>query len=261
MIIGVCIKSVPDTTAKIQVHPDASGIQEAGVKFVISPYDEYAVEQALRLKDEDANHEVVVFSFGGAKGPDALRSALAMGVDRAIFITDETGAAADGLSTAKVLQKAMAKENVEIVFTGRQAIDDDSGQVSQMIAEKLGWPHATMVSGFRTKGDATVEMTRDIEGGAKEIWQMPLQSVFACTKGLNDPRYPSLKGIMAAKKKPLATISIEDLGLTPADVASKITLSKFELPSVERKQTIFAEATQANVDALVKALREEAKVI
>ncbi|MEZ4820292.1 MAG: hypothetical protein R3A45_10515 [Bdellovibrionota bacterium] len=125
----------------------------------------------------------------------------------------------------------MAKENVEIVFTGRQAIDDDSGQVSQMIAEKLGWPHATMVSGFRLQGDTTVEMTRDIEGGAKEIWQMPLQSVFACTKGLNDPRYPSLKGIMAAKKKPLATISIEDLGLTPADVASKITLSKFELPA------------------------------
>ncbi|MEZ4820293.1 MAG: hypothetical protein R3A45_10520 [Bdellovibrionota bacterium] len=114
MIIGVCIKSVPDTTAKIQVHPDASGIQEAGVKFVISPYDEYAVEQALRLKDEDANHEVVVFSFGGAKGPDALRSALAMGADRAIFITDETGAAADGLHRRKSCKKRWPKKMLKL---------------------------------------------------------------------------------------------------------------------------------------------------
>lgn len=260
MKIGVCIKSVPDTTAKIQLNADATGINEAGVKFVMSPYDEFAVEQALLLKDQDASHEVIAFSFGGAKGPDALRSALAMGADRAVFVSDEGIGTSDALTSAKVLQKALEKEGVEIVFTGRQAIDDDNAQVSQMVAEKLGWPHTTVVSKFEIDGTA-VKATRDIEGGAKEVWRVPLKSVFACTKGLNDPRYPSLKGIMAAKKKPLDTVSVQDLGLDAQEIAPKVALSNFELPNVERKNQIFEEATQENVDALIKALREEAKVI
>lgn len=257
--IGVCIKSVPDTTAKITLD-GTTGVVESGLKFVISPYDEFAVEQALLVKEAKGDAEVIAFSFGGAKGPDTLRNALAMGADRAVFIKDEGVGMTDTLMTARILKKAMEKEGINMLFTGRQAIDDDHGQVSQMLAEFLSWPHVTVVSQFELADDHALVM-RDIEKGAKETWKVPLTSVFACSKGLNEPRYASLKGIMAAKKKPLDEVSVTDIGLSADEVASRIELSQFELPSVERKQQIFEEATPENVEALVNLLRQEAKVL
>lgn len=259
MKIGVCIKSVPDTTAKIQVQGDGSGIVQEGVKYVISPYDEFAIEQALLVKEQRGNtDEVIVFSLGGFKTEDALRSALAMGADRAIYIQDPDKLTQDPLAVGKVLAKAMTKESVEIVFTGRQAIDDDQGQVAQILAEKLGWPCATVVSAFEIKDDK-IEIIKEVDGGAKEKWQLPMQSVIACSKGLNQPRYASLKGIMAAKKKPLDSVSLNDLGIE--GVSSQLEVSGFEVPMQVRKNQIFTGATQENVDALVGLLREEAKVI
>jgi len=260
MKIAVCIKSVPDTTANINMHPEGTGIDPASVKFVISPYDEYGIEQALLLKDQDASIEVLIFCYGNDKSQEAIKTALAMGADRAIFIKDDQAWHKDGLAIAKILHQAILDEgDVGMVLMGRQAIDTDRGQVAGMLAEKLSWPHVTSVSAFEFKGDSVLA-TRDVDAGAKEVWNVPSQSVFACTKGINTPRYPSLKGIMAAKKKPLLEKTIGDLNLVDANL-SEIQLSNFEKPSQERQKKMWEGATQDNVDALITALREEAKVI
>jgi electron transfer flavoprotein beta subunit len=262
MKIGVCIKQVPDTTAKILVREDGTGIKEDGIKFVISPYDEFAVEEAIRLKEKNAGSEVIVFTFGPKRAQEALRSALAMGADRAVHITTENLPSVDSLSTAKVLTKALQKESVEILFTGRHAIDDDCAQVSQMIAEKLQWPHVTVVSKFVLEQDSkTATVERDVDGGSKEVWSVNLPAVFAASKGLNEPRYASLPGIMKAKSKPLAQMTVGDLGLSADDVKAKVVYSHFQVPSEERKMKIFKEPAQQAVVQVVKLLREEAKVI
>ncbi len=262
MKIGICIKQVPDTTAKISVREDGSGIKEDGLKFVISPYDEFAIEEAIRLKEKNAGSEVVVFTFGPKRSQEALRSALAMGADRAVHITTEGLTHVDSLCTAKVLTKAIQKENIEILFTGRHAIDDDCAQVSQMIAEKLSWPHVTVVSKFDLQqGSKQATVERDVDGGAKEVWSVQLPAVFAASKGLNEPRYASLPGIMKAKSKPLAQWTVGDLGLAMDDVKAKVVCSQFQVPSEERKMKIFKGDSAQNVAEVVKLLREEAKVI
>lgn len=262
MKIGVCIKQVPDTTAKISVRDDGTGIKEDGIKFVISPYDEFAVEEAIRLKEKNAGAEVIVFTFGPKRAQEALRSALAMGADRAVHITTENLAGVDSLSTAKVLTKALQKESVEILFTGRHAIDDDCAQVSQMIAEKLQWPHVTVVSKLTIDvASKSAIAERDVDGGAKEVWSINLPAVFAASKGLNEPRYASLPGIMKAKSKPLAQMTVGDLGLSADDVKAKVVYSQFQVPSEERKMKIFKENPAQAVAEVVRLLREEAKVI
>lgn len=260
MKIGVCIKQVPDTTTKITLKDDGTGIKEEGVKFIISPYDEFAVEEAIRLKEKTPGSEVIVFTFGPKRTQEALRGALAMGADRAVHVTSEGLPATDSLSTSKILAKAIAKEGIEILFTGRHAIDDDCAQVSQMVAEKLHWPHVTVVSKFTLDGkNAIVE--RDVDGGAKEIWSVELPAVFAANKGLNEPRYASLPGIMKAKSKPLAALTVTDLGLSADDVKAKVHYAAFQVPSEERRMKVFKENPAQAVAEVVRLLREEAKVI
>lgn len=260
MKIAVCIKQVPDSTAKIAVKEDGMGIKEDGIKFVMSPYDEFAVEEALRLKEKNVGSEVVVFTYGPKRSQEALRSALAMGCDKAIHVSSD-GLPFDSLTSAKVLSAALQKEQVEILFTGRHAIDDDAAQVSQMIAEKLSWPHVTVVSKLTIDGmNAIAE--RDIDGGAKEIWSVQLPAVFAASKGLNEPRYASLKGIMAAKSKPLSMVTPTDLGLSADQLQPKVVYTKYVVPSETRKMKIFKDQTaQAAAKEVVRLLREEAKVI
>lgn len=260
MKIGVCVKQVPDTTTKIALKDDATGIKEEGVKFIISPYDEFAVEEAIRLKEKNAGSEVVVFTFGPKRTQEALRAALAMGADRAVHVTSEGLPATDSLSTSKILAKAIAKEGIEILFTGRHAIDDDCAQVSQMVAEKLQWPHVTVVSKFTLDGKSAI-VERDVDGGAKEVWSVELPAVFAANKGLNEPRYASLPGIMKAKSKPLAALTVADLGLSPDDVKAKVHYAQFQIPSEERKMKVFKENPAQAVAEVVRLLREEAKVI
>jgi electron transfer flavoprotein beta subunit len=260
MKIGVCIKQVPDTTTKIVLKEDGTGIKEDGVKFIISPYDEFAVEEAIRLKEKNAGSEVVVFTFGPKRSQDALRSALAMGADRAVHVTTDGLPSTDSLSTAKVLTAAIQKEQIELLFTGRHAIDDDCAQVSQMVAEKLKWPHVTVVSKFLLEGNKAM-VERDIDGGSKEVWTVELPAVFAASKGLNEPRYASLPGIMKAKSKPLAQWTVTDLGLSADQLKPKVVYSQFQVPSEERKMKMFKENPAQAVKDVVRLLREEAKVI
>ncbi len=262
MKIGVCIKQVPDTTAKITLKEDGTGIKEEGVKFIISPYDDFSIEEALRLKEKNAGSEVIVFTYGPKRTQEALRSALAMGCDRAVHISSDS-ASIDSLTTAKVLTAALRKEQIEILFTGRHAIDDDCSQVSQMIAEKLQWPHVTIVSKLLIEPNSKNAMVeRDIDGGAKEVWSVELPAVFAATKGLNEPRYASLKGIMQAKSKPLASMTPQDLGLSADQIKPTVVYSQYQIPSEERKMKIFRDQPAAQAaKEVVRLLREESKVI
>jgi len=254
MKIGVCIKQVPDTATKIQAKADGSGVSEDNAKYIMSPYDEFAVEEALRTKEKQAGSEVIVFSVGPKKCQEALRTALAMGADRAVHVNSE-GTPLDSLGIAKQLSAQLKAEGVELVFTGRVASDLDHAQVSQMVAELLGWPHVTSVSKFELSADGKkAKAERDIDGGAKEVWEVELPGLFAATKGLNEPRYASLKGIMSAKTKPLKEMAAEK-------VPPVVMMSNYKNPPSRQAGKVFKDDPAKAVKEVVRLLREEAKVI
>lgn len=260
MKIAVCIKQVFDTATKIKLKDDRSGVAEEGAKFILSPYDEFAVEEALRTKEKGLATEVVVFSVGSKRVQETLRSALAMGADRAVHVDTEGAPALDGLGIAKLLARKIKSEDIGLVFTGRQAVDGDGAEVSQMVAEYLGCPHVTLVSKFTLDGGKAV-VERDIEGGAKEVWEVTLPAVLAATKGLNEPRYASLKGIMAAKSKPLQSLLWNTLDLPAADLAPKTTWANYTLPAERTAGKIFKDDPAKAVTEVVRLLRAEAKII
>ena len=257
MKIGVCVKHVPDTAANIKVKSDGSGIEEQGVKFAISPYDEFAVEEALKTKENLGSGEVFAMTVGSKKSQEVLRSALAMGCDKATHIEAET---VDPLMTAKLLAKKVQAEGLELVFTGRHATDQDNAQVSQMMAEILGWPHVTVVSSFELDGNKA-KLTRDADGGTKEQWEVELPAVIAASKGLNEPRYASLKGIMQAKSKPLENLTPDALGLSGEDAEAKVEIKKYMAPPERKAGQMFKDDPEQAVKDVVRLLREEAKVI
>jgi electron transfer flavoprotein beta subunit len=260
--IGVCIKQVPDTASKIRIKEDKSGIAEDGLKFVIGPYDEYAVEEALRTKEKSAGSEVVALSVGPKRTQEALRSALAMGCDRAIHINAEGKSGLDSLSVARLLATRVKVEGLELVFTGRHATDDDNAQVTQMMAEFLNWPHVTVVSKFALEADGKkARVERDIDGGSREVWEVELPAVFAASKGLNEPRYASLKGIMQAKSKPLMDVPIAQVGVAEAELSPKVMWANFEPPPERAQGKLYKDDPAKAVAEVVKLLRSEAKVI
>lgn len=256
MKIGVLVKQVPDTETKIKVKDDGSGIEETGVKFIVSPYDEFAIEEALKTKEKNSGSEVTVLSLGPARCVEAIRTALAMGCDKAIHIDDE-GQNPDSYLAAKALAKAVGDQGFDVVFCGKQAIDEDMGQVTQLVAEFLGWPHVTILEKLEIEG-GKAKATRRISGGAKEIYEVPLPAVFGCEKGLNSPRYASLPGIMKAKSKPVETLKISDL---KGDATQKVQSSNFRLPPEKAPGKILGGELPDQVKELVRLLREEAKVI
>ncbi len=259
MKIGVAIKQVPDTATKIQVKPDGSGLVDQNVKFIISPYDEFAVEEAIRTKEKITGSEVVVFSVGPKRAQETIRAALAMGGDRAVHVNSE-GATLDSLAVARVLAAQVKEEGIELLFTGRQGADEDNGQVSQMMAEVLGWPHVTVVSKFALEADGKkAKVERDVEGGAKEIWEVELPAVIAASKGLNEPRYASLPGIMKAKSKPLKEVPIASTGVP--DISPKVVSSNYRMPPERKAGKVFKDQPEQAVKEVVRLLREEAKVI
>lgn len=258
MKIFVCIKQVPDTETKIKVAADQNGIDTAGVKWVMNPYDEFAVEEAVKLKESKPGTQVFAITVGPKqRASEVLRTALAMGADEGIVINAPENI--DAFSTAKALAEAIKAEGGgQLLFTGKLAIDDNGSAVSQMVAELLGVPHATVVSKF-TFGGENVVVERDIEGGAKEVVQLMLPAVVAANKGLNMPRYASLPGIMKAKKKVLKELDAAALGVAAGD--TKLKLSGFSLPAEKPPVKMISGDSAAQTSELVKLLRDEAKVL
>ncbi len=239
MKIIVCVKRVPDSESRIAKAKDGLSVDTQGVKFVLNPYDEYAVEEALKLKEAAGDGSVTVMTLGGEESKETLRTALAMGADDAV------------LGTAEKLAEAIKGREYDLVLFGKQAIDDDNLQVPAMVAQLLGLPCATVVTELKVDGGA-VAATREVEGG-HEIVEFELPGLIAAQKGLNEPRYPSLKGIMQAKKKPLEEV---DAG----DAESRLEIIEVMNPPVRSAGQIVGEGADA-VPELVRKLRDEAKVI
>ncbi|MBX3147666.1 MAG: electron transfer flavoprotein subunit beta/FixA family protein [Gemmatimonadales bacterium] len=249
MKIAVCLKRVPDTTAKIAVGGDGKTIDEAGVKFVPNPYDEYALEAAIALKEKAGAGETVVISLGGESSQETIRTALAMGIDRGVLL-QSTGSA-DGLEVAKAIAAELGTGGYDLILFGKMAVDDYNHQVGVMVGELLGLPVISAVSSLTVENGA-VSAEREVEGGV-EVLGCQLPAVITADKGINTPRLPSLKGIMAAKKKPLES-KPTSLG------AGALTVTGLSLPAERQAGRIVGEGADA-VPALVQLLRNEAKVI
>ena len=250
MIQVVCVKQVADTETRVKVAGDGRSLDPAGVTWILNPYDEFALEQALRVKEKLGAGEVVVISLGGASAQTTLRTALAMGADRAIHL-EWSGTAPDSLGVARALAAEIRPLGAQLLWLGKQAVDDDAAQVGPMLAELLELPCATGIAAFEMNG-AAVTVEREIEGG-REVVELDLPAILTTDKGLNEPRYASLKGIMAAKKKPieekpaaLGAPALEILSLAP--------------PPPRAPGRIVGQGVAA-VPELVRVLREEAKVI
>ena len=260
MKIVVAVKQVPDTATQVKISGgDPKAIDTAGITWIVSPYDEFAIEEALRIKEKRGQGEVVAVSLGPDRVKEALRSALAMGCDRAIHVNDPALANADTLLTAQALVAVIKQEQPGLVICGRQAIDDDMGAVAAQVAELLGWPAASWIMEEAIDGDGkTIRIGRQVEGGL-EIFELPLPAVVSAQKGLNEPRYPTLKGIMGAKKKEIKDVKAADLGVTTG--TPQLAVKTLEaLPPRPPGRVISGEVKDA-VKELVRALREEAKAI
>lgn len=249
MNVIVCIKRVPDTEARIRVAPDGSAIDPAGAKSIVSPYDEFAVEAALRVKEAVGAGEVTVVTLGEPSSAEQLRSALAMGADRALLLTGDTGQ--DGLATARVLSDELADREASVLLFGVKATDDDQQQVGPMVATLLDRPCVTAVSEFAIEGTQAI-CHREVEGGV-EIVEVDLPAVLTITKGPHEPRYASLKGIMAAKKKPF-----EEKAAPPTQ--GRIEVERLEAPPERPAGRVVGQGPEA-VPELVRLLHQEAKVL
>ena len=249
MKILVTVKRVPDPETVIKIAPDGAGIVTDNVKWVVNPFDEIAIEEALRIKEKAGGADVVLISIGQKTAQEQLRTGLAMGADRAILVLAEQ--ALEPLAVARVLAKLAESEKPDLVIMGKQAIDDDSNCAGQMLAELLGWPQATFASKVELDGKSA-KVTREVDGGL-EVLGVPLPAIVTADLRLNEPRYASLPGIMKARKKELKEIPLADLGV---DTAPKAKVVKLETPpkrSGGRKV--------GSVQELVQVLHNEAKVI
>lgn len=257
MKIFVCVKQVPDTETKVRVGADGASIDTSAVKWVMNPYDEFAVEEAVKTKEASAGAQVFAITLGPKKrAGEVLRTALAMGADEGILVDAPENI--DSVITARALAEAIKKEGGgDLIFSGKLAIDDNAAAVPQMVAEFLAVPHATVVSKFSLAGDK-VQVERDIEGGAKEVLELGKPCVVAANKGLNLPRYASLPGIMKAKKKVLKEYDLAALGLEPN---SKTRILGIELPAEKPAVKMISGDAAAQSSEIVRLLRDEAKVL
>ena len=257
MNIYVCIKQVPDTETKIQIKDDKSGIKEDSIKWVLNPYDEFAVEEAIKLKQSLGAEKVFAVTLGPQKRvQDSLRVALAMGCDEGIIIDSEESM--DSLATAKAIKSAIEKTGgAKMVLTGKTAIDDNSQTFTQQLAALLDVPHAQGVSQIDVDG-SSVEVQREAESGSKEVYKINGACVIGATKGLNTPRYPSLPGIMKAKKKPVHTHTLSDLGVSSD---SFVTYTDYRPPAEKPETKILGGEVDQQVTELVGLLKNEAKVL
>ena len=257
MNIFVCVKQVPDTETKIQIKDDKSGISQDSIKWVINPYDEFAIEEAIKLKQTLGAEKVFALCLGPQKRvQDSLRVALAMGCDEGLVIDCEEHL--DSLATAKAIKACIEKVgDFGLVLTGKGAIDENSQAMTQQLAALLDVPHAQSVSDVKAEG-TTLTVQREVESGSKEVYKITGPCVLGATKGLNTPRYPSLPGIMKAKKKPIQIFSIADLGAATDSYTSFIDY----IPPAEKPQTKILDGdVNTQVLELVDLLKNEAKVL
>ena len=250
MKIAVCIKRVPDTETRIRIAADGISVDESGVKFILNPYDEFAIEEALQRKEKAGAGEIVVVALGPEAAQETIRAALAMGADRGVLLRAEA-VPADALLVAKALAAELKDGGYDLVLFGKVAVDDTAQVVGAMTAELLGLPCVTAITKLEIEG-GTGTAQREIEGGV-EVVTFALPAALTCEKGLNNPRYPSLKGIMAAKKKPI------EVKLVTFD-APRIRVVALEMPPARQEGRIVGEGVDA-VPELVRLLREEAKVL
>lgn len=265
MKIVVLVKSVPDTESKIKIAADGVSIDPAGIKFVLNPYDEFAVEEALRIRERlKDDTTVVALSMGPERVVDVLRTALAMGADDAVHVNDPAFEGGDPHANARVVAEAVRLAGADLILGGKQGIDDDLAYTCAAVAEHLGIPQALIVTELSLSDDRTRVTARRRVEGADEMVEMMLPAVVTCEKGLNEPRYASLPGIMKAKKKEIRKVALADLPLKAEQVGAKGIVSKMikyhSLPERAPVKMITGDAaTQAH--ELVRLLREEAKVI
>lgn len=253
MEIVVLMKQTFDTEEKINI---ANGtINEDGVRFVINPYDEYAVEQAIQIRDE-LGGKVTVVSVGPERSVEALRTALAMGADEAVLINDER-IPADGAAVAEVLAAWLAKTPYDLILGGNFSVDQGAGQVAIRLATLLGIPHVGAITGLKLEGGKAVAH-RDAEGDV-EVVEVALPALFTAQQGLNEPRYPSLPGIMKAKKKPLQQLSLDDLGLSAPE--AKTAVVQLSMPPARQAGKVLSGELPEQAKELVRLLRDEAKAL
>ncbi len=262
MNIFVCVKQVPDTETKVVPKADGTFIETNSIKWIMNPYDEFAVEQAILIKGSKPEANVTVVRVGAVKDTEALRTAMAMGADDAILVDAPDNL--DSYMTAKALKGAIEKsgKKPDLILAGKQAIDDDCLQVPQLLAQMLNLPSVSVVVGFEMTGSDLV-LKREIEGGALEIYSAKLPVMVACNKGLNTPRYPSLPGIIKAKKKPMQNLTLADVGVSDTD--RRVKYSEFKLPPEKPAGKKFDAMDDGKITSVVKEvvglLRNEAKVI
>ena len=261
MNIFVLVKQVPDTETKVKFSDDKTSIDYSSIKWIINPYDEYAIEQALQIKAAAGDSFVMAVRVGSVEETEALRTAMAMGVDEAILVEAQNNL--DSYVIAKALKKAIEKsqKKPDLILAGKQAIDSDCLQTPQLLAELMDLPSVSVVVGCEQQGNQ-LTLKREVEGGTLEIYDVQMPCVISCNKGLNTPRYPSLPGIMKAKKKPLHKYSLDELELSSSEC--RVVYSNFQYPPQKAagKKFVAEEGKEGDtVKEVVGLLRNEAKVI
>lgn len=261
MKILVGVKHVPDTETKIKVGPDGRSIDPAGVKWIVSPYDEYAIEEALKIREAAGDGEVVLVCAGPSDATATLRQGLAMGADRAIHVEDDRLDRADGLTRAETLAAVAKTEEPTLVLLGKHGVGTDEGQTVAMLGEVLGWPHVGAVGKLDLAADGFTAH-REIEGGV-EVHEGRLPAVLGIDKGINEPRYASLKGIVQAKKKKIEARTLADLGVDEGALGggARVVWESLELPPAKPEGRRLEGEPDDQVRELVRVLREEVKVI
>jgi electron transfer flavoprotein beta subunit len=262
MNIVVCVKQVPDTETKIKVKDGQ--IDHSETKYVVNPYDEYAIEEGLRIKERLGEGKITLLSTGPQRVQDALKSGLAVGADEAIHLTDEAFEGSDPYSTALILSRALQKLEHDLILCGKQGVDEDHAQVGIILAELLDLPHISVVTKLDISEDKSgVVAQREVEGG-HEVVEAPLPAVITAQKGLNEPRYASIKGIMAVKKKVIPEWGMTELGIEQDQVgaeAAKILFTEVMLPPERSGGRIFDEDPVQDAIKVAHLLRDEAKIL
>jgi electron transfer flavoprotein beta subunit len=262
--IIVCLKQVPDTETQIKVAPDAKNIVKDDIKWVMNPYDEFGVEEALRIKEKFGG-DVTVIGLGPKRVTESIRTALAMGADKGVLISDPALEGSDAIATAKALAAAVKGRPYDLIFAGQRGVDEDNGLVGATLADYLGIPHMSIIVKVEVSQDGkSVKCHRPVEGQTLVI-ESSLPALITAQKGLNEPRYASLPGIMKAKKKPLEEKTLADLGLNPSEFgegARNLKILELTPPPARKAGTIVpGDTPEDKARALAKLLHEEAKVI